>query len=429
MIGRGYLRQSTGEDERGFDAFEMRLGDMMRGERATLGKSLQDVQRELKIKAAYIAAIENADPSAFDTPGFVAGYVRSYARYLGMDPDWTFETFCAETGFEVPRSMAPTKPVAKSAARTQRDPLASPFGGKTPFLPAPESPFAGIELRAVASIAVLGLILTGLGGAGWFVLREVQKVTLAPVEQAPSVVVDLDPLAGGAAAATSTEAAEELAAAPSPEVLDRLYRPQALDVPVLTRRDGPIAALDPDRVGPDSGADGRPAQTVVADAADNAGVDAAVADALSAANGLPVLASAVQVTTGPAPEVQLVAVRESWVRVKAADGTVIYEGIMAPGATFDLPATEAAATLRTGESGALYMAVNGVPYGPVGPTGSVSNNVALSSEAITATYSVADLSADQALADLVVVASAGPAVATQAATGVEPLAAGSAIAD
>ena len=42
---------------RGFDAFELRLGDVMRGERATLGKSLIDVQRELKIKATYIAAI------------------------------------------------------------------------------------------------------------------------------------------------------------------------------------------------------------------------------------------------------------------------------------------------------------------------------------------------------------------------------------
>ncbi|WP_283647239.1 helix-turn-helix domain-containing protein, partial [Marinovum algicola] len=65
---------------------DTRLGDIMRGERATLGKSLLDVQRELRIKASYIAAIENCDPSAFDTPGFIAGYVRSYARYLNMDP-------------------------------------------------------------------------------------------------------------------------------------------------------------------------------------------------------------------------------------------------------------------------------------------------------------------------------------------------------
>ena len=62
---------------KGFDDFEVRLGDMMRGERATLGKSLLDVQRELRIKASYISAIENCDPDAFETPGFIAGYVRS----------------------------------------------------------------------------------------------------------------------------------------------------------------------------------------------------------------------------------------------------------------------------------------------------------------------------------------------------------------
>ena len=60
----------------GFDDFEMRLGDIMRGERATMGKSLLDVQRELRIRASYVAAIENCDISAFDAPSFIAGYVR-----------------------------------------------------------------------------------------------------------------------------------------------------------------------------------------------------------------------------------------------------------------------------------------------------------------------------------------------------------------
>ena len=66
MIGRWVSKSSETEtsEVRGFDAFELRLGDLMRGERATLGKSLLDVQRELRIKASYIAAIENADPDA-----------------------------------------------------------------------------------------------------------------------------------------------------------------------------------------------------------------------------------------------------------------------------------------------------------------------------------------------------------------------------
>src|SRR5690606_5493360 len=91
----------------GFDDPDIRLGDLMRGERATLGKSLLDVQRELRIRASYVAAIENCDTSAFDTPSFIAGYVRSYARYLGMDPEWTFRRFCLESGFQPPHGMAP----------------------------------------------------------------------------------------------------------------------------------------------------------------------------------------------------------------------------------------------------------------------------------------------------------------------------------
>jgi Uncharacterized protein conserved in bacteria len=119
------------EHPRGFDDFELKLGDIMRGERATIGKSLLDVQRELKIKATYIAAIENADPSVFETQGFIAGYVRSYARYLDLDPDWAFSRFCQESGFAVVHGMSPQasskrKGPTKTAQKT-RCPILSPI--------------------------------------------------------------------------------------------------------------------------------------------------------------------------------------------------------------------------------------------------------------------------------------------------------------
>ena len=117
MIGRRMTTPTPEVDKpKGFDDFELRLGDLMRGERATLGKSLLDVQRELKIKATYIAAIENTDVSAFETPGFIAGYVRSYARYLGMEPDWAFSKFCRESGFAVAHGMSAAASSASVAA-------------------------------------------------------------------------------------------------------------------------------------------------------------------------------------------------------------------------------------------------------------------------------------------------------------------------
>lgn len=101
-----------------------------------------------------------------------------------------------------------------------------------------------------------------------------------------------------------------------------------------------------------------------------------------------------QVLAAPEPGVQMVAVRPAWVRVRAADGSVIYETIMNAGDTYNVPVMEAAPSLRVGESGAIYFRVNGQHYGPVGPRGSVTANLALDAEALAETYAVADLTQD-----------------------------------
>ena len=393
MIGKTFRRASAAEDvqTKGFDDYELRLGDLMRGERATLGKSLLDVQRELKIKAAYIAAIENADPSAFDTPGFIAGYVRSYARYLGMDPDAAFAGFCRESGFATAHGMSEEASSLKNRTATaNRSPVGKDIflSSRTPFIPAKESIFAQVELRAIGSVLVLIAMMGGLGYGGWTVLQEVQRVQFAPVEQPPVVVSDLDPLAGSSNVIETSDAMAGMML-PSPEALDRLYRPQALDVPVLVARDTPISTLTPQMIGALVSQDRQVvAQREVAELSDSA------------------MIPAIQVVEPPVPEVQLVAARPAWVRVQAADGVILLEGIMEPGQNFVLPATEEPATLRVGESGAMYFAVNGTHYGPVGSRGVVTSNVVLSAESLTETYALADLEQDNDLAQIVRVAEA-----------------------
>ena len=63
--------------------------------------------------------------------------------------------------------------------------------------------------------------------------------------------------------------------------------------------------------------------------------------------------------------------------------------------------TEAAPVLRSGNAGAIYFAVNGTAYGPAGEGASVVKNIALSQDALTETYSVANVEQDQALATYV----------------------------
>ncbi len=374
MIGR--WGQSIPEEEvdkpKGFDDFELRLGDVMRGERATMGKSLLDVQRELKIKAAFISAIENSDPSAFETPGFIAGFVRSYARYLNLDPDWAFARFSEESGFETVHGMsAEALPARKSreerlSVRNPADALAQP---SVPFQPARESVLSQFEPRAIGSILVLVALIAGLGYGGWAVLQEVQRVDLVPVDQAPTVAADLNP----AAAASPSADVMAVLAPPSTDALERLYRPQALDVPVLVARDAPIATLNPN------------AQGVFA--------EGPVADGLPQVGGI-------QVNDGPVPEVTLLAVAPTWVRVQTPNQSVIFEKVLEPGEEYIIPVTEETPTLRAGNSGSLYFRVNGELVGPAGQGTSTVQDVRLASTDLSAAYAPANPLEDSALFDL-----------------------------
>ena len=402
-----------------FDDFEMRLGDMMRGERATLGKSLLDVQRELRIRASYVAAIENCDISAFDAPSFISGYVRSYARYLGMDTDWTFRRFCEESGFQPTHGMAP----AASGPRPQRrpsDPVEALANPKALFIPQPESFWSSIEPRAVGSLMVMIALAAALGFGGWSVLQEVQKVRLTPSDRSPGIVAALDPVQE----VRSPELAQDTAAVSlsQPEALDRLYRPQALEAPVMTPRDGPIAAIDPglpDPAAPVIQTAQAPVEAVPAPGGTTGtAAGPALAGQVAALPGSVAMAYGPQLPASPeqgvrtvaldTAQLELLAVRPAWVRVSSTDGTVILEKTLDAGERFPLPKLEQAPVLRTGNSGAIYFAVNGKTYGPAAPGPQVVKNVELSPSALTARYAAADPAQDPELAQMFAVASAAP---------------------
>ncbi len=403
MIGRRKSRKTEDIDvaPKGFDDFDLRLGDMMRGERATLGKSLLDVQRELKIKASYISAIENADPSVFETPGFIAGYVRSYARYLGMNPERAFEAFCLESGFSTAHGMSDEASTIKKSRAAEiiasssvgRDPFAQP---STPFVPTGDVFLSRVEPGAIGSTLVLVTLLGAIGFGGWTVLNEVQRVRVAPVDETPVVLADLDPIARASAplADISENGAAPVSAGvvrPEQDGLDRLYRPKALDTPVMVARDAPISMINPQSNGAfASGFSGGGVETVQPTLLADGTVH------------VPTAGSAVPQVVEQIPgQVQLVAVRPAWVRVSAADGTSVFEGVMDAGDTYPIPMTEDPSTLRVGESGAIYFAVNGQHYGPAGPRGQVTSKVALSAESLSETYNVADVTIDKDLARLV----------------------------
>jgi hypothetical protein len=259
--------------------------------------------------------------------------------------------------------------------------------------------------RARLMQACSAALACGLGYGGWSVLQEVQKVNLTPGEQAPGVVASLDPVQDAATPETIDSAQVNL---PRPEGLDRTYRPQALEIPVLVARDGPIAAIDPGLSAPamqPAGAQETPIRTATVTPAVPSEMFGPV---------MPAESVAVRTIAPDAPEVEILAARPAWVRVTSADGTVLLEKTMDAGERFALPKLEAPPILRAGNSGAVYFAVNGVAHGPAGKRGEVVKNVILSPEALEQKFAVANASSDGDLAKMVTVADAGPMLAQPA---------------
>lgn len=374
---------------KGFDDYDLSLGDVLRGERATQNKSLNDLKRELRIQPSYLLAIEESDPSAFDTPGFIAGYVRAYAKYLGLDPDWAFKKFCEESGFATAHGMSEeAKPRRREEAGALgavagADPFAKP---NTPYTPPSEPFFERVNFRALGSTLVLLLLIGGLGYGAMNVVQKVQQVQVVPVEQPPVVATDIDPL--------TTSQGDQIAQIDDPEIsaptsvgdLDRLYKlSPELESPAFVQRDGPIGILDPAERGVFAE---RLALSQLPRVERSTTLDPALLPEEVAA-ALP---------EKPVSEVVMFAVRDVWARAVAPDGTRVFQGIMQPGQEFDLPQTEQPVRLRAGNSGSLYFRIDGVIYGPAGPGTSVVKRVSMARADLLEKYTTTENDQDPALA-------------------------------
>jgi cytoskeleton protein RodZ len=66
-------------------------GPRLAAERQRLGWSVGDVAAKLRMSIAQVEALERADYSRLPTGTFLRGFVRSYAKLLGADPDSALE--------------------------------------------------------------------------------------------------------------------------------------------------------------------------------------------------------------------------------------------------------------------------------------------------------------------------------------------------
>jgi cytoskeletal protein RodZ len=89
------------------------LGEEFRSAREARGLSLSDVAERLHIRSVYLAAIEDEDWKAIGAPVYVRGFMRTYARFLGLDAESAVARFSA-----LSPSMAPPAAASRSEERS-----------------------------------------------------------------------------------------------------------------------------------------------------------------------------------------------------------------------------------------------------------------------------------------------------------------------
>ena len=85
------------------DAAAVRVGHDLRLVRERHGWTLDSVSEHLRIRLPYLEAIEEGRPADLPGSAYAIGFVRTYAKVLGLDPDEVARRFRAETG-EVSRA-------------------------------------------------------------------------------------------------------------------------------------------------------------------------------------------------------------------------------------------------------------------------------------------------------------------------------------
>ncbi|MGH9365577.1 MAG: helix-turn-helix domain-containing protein [Thermoanaerobaculia bacterium] len=94
------------------------FGEELRRERLIREISLEEISSATKISLRLLKALEAGDTSRLPAPAFTRGFIRAYARHLGIDPEEKVNAYLADLAGESP--AAPGRQKARSRSRFWR---------------------------------------------------------------------------------------------------------------------------------------------------------------------------------------------------------------------------------------------------------------------------------------------------------------------
>ena len=98
----------------------MPLGEALRAARESLGLEIEDIAQATRVRGAYIAALEAFELDALPSRPFAIGYLRAYARALGLEPDAVVARFMTEAPVVDDGSARARRPAPRAAPAWDR---------------------------------------------------------------------------------------------------------------------------------------------------------------------------------------------------------------------------------------------------------------------------------------------------------------------
>ncbi|MBV8397583.1 MAG: DUF4115 domain-containing protein [Acetobacteraceae bacterium] len=298
--------------------------------RERLGKELSKISSTLRIRIAHLQALEEGRVG--DLPGkvYALGYLRSYAKELGLNPEELARRFKEET---------------------------RPGGSTDLDFPAPV-PERSIPAGAVV---LLGFVLAIGAYVGWYRLSGQGKL---PAEVVPPVPARLVPLAEQA-----------IPAPPAARTMTHSAAPANTPAPAPEAAPGTTATL---ATPPSSASVSEPAPALPA-------VPPSSAAAATSADQTRSVQADSLIQGGPgAPEESRIVLRakdDAWMQVRDRSGQVLLNRVLRAGETWPVP-PKPSLLLSTGNAGGTELLVDGVVAPPVGNPGAVRRDLPLDPDTI-----------------------------------------------
>ncbi|MBX2834513.1 MAG: DUF4115 domain-containing protein [Micavibrio sp.] len=306
------------------------VGEILRRTRVHYGKAIEDVEESIRIRAHILNALEENDADKLPARVYTLGFVRSYAQYLGLDPDKMVQLY-------------------KSQGGDSRQ-------GPELYIPTAEEDNKAPPVWLIIFTILFVCVAVSFWANEWNTQRD-------NVEQVPPVPTEIQEQAFG----TSQETDDKDLAEVKSEISE--------DTPEMIE-EAPVESAASEGVGTEGESEAEAADTDT----DTASEAVEIAEN-SETNSSPAASAENQQMTG----ILLVIKENSWVEIRDKDGKRIISRVLKSGDRYFVP-DRPDLLMSLGNAGGVEIEVDGQALKPLGADAQVKRNIPLDAAFLKENY-------------------------------------------